>query len=123
MKFTMYHTCITVLDLEKSMKFYEEALGLKEVRRIEAADGSSKIVFLETEGSLCQLELTWYADREEPYNLGDNEIHIGFRTDDYEASLAKHRQMGCVCFENPKFGVYFIEDPDGYWIEILPEKD
>ncbi len=87
MKFTMYHTCITVLDLEKSMKFYEEALGLKEVRRIEAADGSSKIVFLETEGSLCQLELTWYADREEPYNLGDNEIHIGFRTDDYEASL------------------------------------
>ena len=123
MKFTMYHTCITVLDLEKSMKFYEEALGLKEVRRIEAADGSSKIVFLETEGSLCQLELTWYADREEAYNLGDNEIHIGFRTDDYEASLAKHRQMGCVCFENPKFGVYFIEDPDGYWIEIVPVRD
>ncbi len=122
MKFTMYHTCITVLDLEKSMKFYEEALGLKEVRRIEAADGSSKIVFLETEGSLCQLELTRYADREEPYNLGDNEIHIGFRTDDYEASLAKHRQMGCVCFENPKFGVYFIEDPDGYWMEIVPTR-
>lgn len=122
MKFTMYHTCITVLDLEKSMKFYEEALGLKEVRRIEAANGSSKIVFLETEGSLCQLELTWYADREEPYNLGDNEIHIGFRTDDYEASLEKHRQMGCVCFENPKFGVYFIEDPDGYWMEIVPTR-
>ena len=122
MKFTMYHTCITVLDLENSMKFYEEALGLKEVRRIEAADGSSKIVFLETEDSLCQLELTWYADREEPYNLGDNEIHIGFRTDDYEASLAKHRQMGCVCFENPKFGVYFIEDPDGYWMEIVPTR-
>lgn len=122
MKFTMYHTCITVLDLEKSMKFYEEALGLKEVRRIEAADGSSKIVFLETEGSLCQLELTWYADREEPYNLGDNEIHIGFRTDDYEASLAKHRQMGCVCFENPRFGVYFIEDPDGCWMEIVPTR-
>lgn len=122
MKFTMYHTCITVLNLEKSMKFYEEALGLKEVRRIEAADGSSKIVFLETEGSLCQLELTWYADREEPYNLGDNEIHIGFRTDDYEASLEKHRQMGCVCFENPKFGVYFIEDPDGYWMEIVPTR-
>ena len=122
MKFTMYHTCITVLDLEKSMKFYEEALGLKEVRRIEAADGSSKIVFLETEGSLCQLELTWYADREEPYNLGDNEIHIGFRTDDYEASLAKHRQMGCVCFENPKFGVYFIEEPYGYWMEIVPTR-
>lgn len=122
MKFTMYHACITVLDLEKSMKFYEEALGLQEIRRIEASDGTSKIVFMGSEGVACQLELTWYADRKEPYDLGDNEIHIGFYTDDYEASLAKHKQMGCVCFENPQFGVYFIEDPDGYWMEIIPKR-
>lgn len=122
MKFTMYHACITVLDLEKSMKFYEEALGLQEIRRIEASDGTSKIVFMGSEGAACQLELTWYADRKEPYDLGDNEIHIGFYTDDYEASLAKHKQMGCICFENPQFGVYFIEDPDGYWMEIIPKR-
>lgn len=120
MKFTMYHTCIIVFDLKKSMDFYEEALGLHEVRRIEAEDGSSIIVFLGSEGGFCQLELTWYKDRKEHYDLGDNEIHLGFRTDDYNASLAKHREMGCVCFENEKFGVYFIEDPDGYWCEVVP---
>ncbi|MCQ4636682.1 VOC family protein [Anaerovorax odorimutans] len=122
MKFEMYHSCITVLDLEKSLAFYEKALGLKPVRTIEAEDGSSKIVFLGTEGNPCQLELTWIRDRKEPYNLGDNEIHIGFRVDDYDAALAYHKEMDCVCFENPKFGVYFIEDPDGYWMEVVPTR-
>lgn len=122
MKFEMYHSCITVLNLEKSLDFYKKALDLEPVRTIEAEDGSSKIVFLGREGNPCQLELTWYRDRKEPYNLGDNEIHIGFRTDDYDASLAYHKEMGCVCFENPKFGVYFIEDPDGYWMEVVPTR-
>ena len=120
MKFEMYHSCITVLDLEKSLAFYQEALGLEVVRTIEAEDGSFKILFLGHDGGACQLELTWYRDRTEPYNLGDNEIHIGFRTADIDAALAKHKEMGCVCFENPKMGIYFIEDPDGYWMEVVP---
>ncbi len=120
MKFEMYHSCITVLDLEKSLAFYKEALGLEVMRTIEPEDGSFKIVFLGNEGCSCLLELTWYADRTEPYNLGDNEIHIGFRTADIDAALAKHKEMGCVCFENPKMGIYFIEDPDGYWMEVVP---
>ena len=82
MKFEMYHSCITVLDLEKSLAFYKEALGLEVMRTIDAEDGSFKIVFLGNEGCGCLLELTWYAERTEPYNLGDNEIHIGFRTAD-----------------------------------------
>lgn len=122
MKFEMYHSCITVLNLERSLDFYKKALGLEPVRTIEAEDGSSKIVFLSSEGNPYQLELTWYRDRKEPYNLGDNEIHIGFRTDDYDTSLAYHKEMGCVCFENPQFGVYFIEDPDGYWMEVVPTR-
>jgi lactoylglutathione lyase len=120
MKFEMYHSCITVLDLEKSLAFYKEALGLEVMRTIDAEDGSFKIVFLGNEGCGCLLELTWYAERTEPYNLGDNEIHIGFRTADIDAALAKHKEMGCVCFENPVMGIYFIEDPDGYWMEIVP---
>lgn len=52
--------------------------------------------------------------------MGDNEIHIGFRTEDYEAAYAKHKEMGCICFENKEMGIYFIEDPDGYWMEIVP---
>ncbi|MEG0829456.1 MAG: VOC family protein [Anaerovoracaceae bacterium] len=123
MKFTMTHTCLTVLDLEKSLAFYEKALGLTEVRRLEPEDESSKIVFLGTETNPhCQLELTWIKGRIEPYNLGDNEIHSGFRVDDYEKALAFHKEMDCVCFENPMFGVYFIEDPDGYWMEIVPTR-
>ena len=39
--------------------------------------------------------------------------------DDYEAAHARHQEMGCICFENPDMGIYFIEDPDGYWIEIV----
>lgn len=119
MNFTQYHSCITVLDLEKSMDFYQKALGLSEVRRIEG-DGW-KIVFLsDAPDAPCQLELTWYADRTEPYDLGDNEIHIGFRTDDYEAAKKHHKEMGCICFDNKEMGIYFIEDPDGYWMEVVP---
>ena len=122
MKFTLYHSCITVLDLEKSMKFYEEALGFKEVRRISSDDGSYEIVFMAKEGDVTMLELTWYRDRKEPYDLGDNEIHVGFRVDDYDAAYAHHKEMGCICFENPKMGIYFIADPDGYWMEIVPTR-
>ena len=120
MKFEMYHSCITVLDLEKSLAFYQEALGLEVMRQIEPEDGSFKIVFLGHEGAPCMLELTWYADRTEPYNLGDNEIHIGFRTADFAGAHAKHAEMGCICYENEAMGIYFIEDPDGYWMEVVP---
>ena len=57
-----------------------------------------------------------------PYNLGDNEFHLAFAVDDMEAALALHKEMNCVCFENKDMGIYFIEDPDGYWLEIVPAK-
>ena len=122
MRFEMYHSCITVLDLDKSVKFYEEALKLKETNRIEAEDGSYAIVFMGTEGIDCLLEITWYKEMDRPYNLGDNEMHVGFRVDDYEAAKALHEKMGCICFENKDMGIYFIEDPDGYWMEVVPAK-
>jgi len=122
MNFKFVHNNINVLDIEKSVKFYEEALGLKEVRRKEAEDGSFILVFMEDSLSEHQLELTWLRDRKEPYNLGDNEIHMAVRTDDYEGAYNKHREMGCICYENVKMGLYFINDPDGYWTEILRMK-
>lgn len=124
MTFAFSHNNFNVMNLEKSMKFYEEALGLKEIRRKEAADGSYILVFLgDGEGSKHYLELTWLRDWEkDSYNLGDNEIHLALETDDMEAALAKHKEMGCVCFENKDMGIYFISDPDGYWIEIVPKK-
>ena len=121
MKFKMYHENYNVLDLDKSLEFYEKALGLKPVRRIEAEDGSYIIVFIGNDTTDFQLELTWIRDRKEPYNLGDEEFHIAFHTDDYEAAHKLHEEMGCICFENEEMGLYFIQDPDGYWLEIVPE--
>jgi lactoylglutathione lyase len=109
--------------MEKSLQFYEEALGLKIARRKEAADGSFVLAFLEDGESAHQLELTWLRDKKEPYNLGDNEIHLAFRTDDFDAAYAKHDEMGVICYNNAQMGVYFISDPDGYWIEIIPPRD
>ncbi len=122
MDFQFVHNNFNVLDLQKSLEFYEQALGLKEVRRINAADGSFTIVYLGDGKTAHQLELTWLKDWERPYDLGDNEFHLALSVDDYNAALAKHKQMGCVCFENADMGIYFIEDPDGYWIEIVPAK-
>lgn len=120
MQFKMIHENYNVADLARSMAFYEEALGLKETRRKEAADGSFIIMYLANENSDFELELTWLRDMDRPYNLGDCEFHLAFRTDDYEAAHAKHEAMGCICYENPQMGIYFIKDPDGYWLEVLP---
>ena len=122
MDFKFNHYNYNVLDLEKSIKFYEEALGLKEVRRKEASDGSFILVYMGDGSSDFSLELTWLRDRKEPYNLGENEFHLAFMTDDYEGAFKKHSEMGCVCFNNEDMGIYFINDPDNYWIEIIPTK-
>lgn len=120
MKFRMVHNNFNVLNLEKSLAFYAEALDMHEVRRIEKEDFI--IVYLEDGNSSHQLELTWLRDRTEPYDLGEDEFHLAFCVDDYEAAHALHEKMGCICYENPSMGIYFIEDPDQYWLEIIPEK-
>ena len=120
MKFRMYHENYNVFDLKRSLEFYEKALGLTEQRRKEAADGSFIIVYVGNDQTDFQLELTWLRDRKEPYNLGDEEFHLAFETDDYEAAHKLHSEMGCICFENEKMGIYFIQDPDGYWLELVP---
>ncbi|MEE0248949.1 VOC family protein [Peptacetobacter hiranonis] len=120
MKFSFAHNNINVLDLQKSMEFYEKALGLKETSRIESEDGSFTIVYLGDGVTPHNLELTWLRDWDRPYNLGDNEFHLALRVDDFEAAHKLHKEMGCICFENEAMGIYFIADPDNYWVEIIP---
>ena len=116
------HFNFNVLDLNRSIRFYEKALGLKEVRRMEAKDGSFILVYMGEEKTGFLLELTWMRDRKEPYDLGEGEFHLCTRVPgDYDEVRAYHKQMDCVCYENTDMGLYFIADPDGYWIEILPE--
>jgi len=117
------HYNFNVKDLEKSIAFYDKALGLKEKKRKDAQDGSFTLVYLGDEYTNFLLELTWLKERKEAYNLGDNEMHLCVRVDgNYDEARAFHKEMGCVCYENEKMGLYFIEDPDGYWIEIVKAK-
>ncbi len=115
------HFNFNVLDLDKSLAFYKEALNLSVKREKTAEDGSFKLVFLGDEKDTpFQLELTWLRDRTEAYNLGDLEYHLAFQAEDFDATYEKHKAMGCICYENTKMGIYFISDPDGYWLEIIP---
>lgn len=118
--FTFNHFNFNVKDMERSLKFYDEALGLKPVREKDAADGSYKIIFLGDGKSDFRLELTWLRDHPNDYDLGEQEYHLALVAEDFEAAHKKHSELGCICYENPKMGIYFILDPDGYWIEIVP---
>lgn len=117
------HFNINVSNLDKSIAFYNQALGLTEDHRKIAPDGSFILVYLTDRASGFLLELTWLRDRTAPYELGDNESHLCFRVaGDYNEIRRYHQEMGWVCYENPAMGLYFIHDPDDYWIEVLPEK-
>lgn len=120
--FTFQHNNINIANLEESIAFYDKALGLKEVSRKSAEDGSFILAFLACDDTPYRLELTWLRDMNRPYNLGDNEFHMAFRTDDIDAARKMHEEMGAIVYENTKMGIYFIADPDGYWTEILPRK-
>ena len=122
MRFRMVHENYNVVDLEKSLAFYEKALGLKEVRRRDADDGSYTIVYIANEYADFELELTWLRDHPQKYDIGEEEFPLAFKVDDYEAAHRLHEEMGCICFENHKLGIYFIMDPDGYWLEVIPER-
>ncbi len=117
------HFNINVTNLDESIRFYREALGLTEQKRKVAADGSFILVYLTDGVTGFRLELTWLRDHAQAYELGENESHLCLRVEeDYDAVRAHHREMGCICYENESMGLYFIHDPDDYWIEVLPMK-
>ena len=122
MRFRMVHENYNVVDLEKSLAFYEKALGLKEVRRKTPEDGSFIIVYVANEYADFELELTWLRNHPQKYDIGEEEFHLAFKVDDFEAAHKLHEEMGCICFENHSMGIYFIQDPDGYWLEVIPER-
>ncbi len=122
MQFKMVHENYNVTDLERSLAFYEEALGLKEQRRKTAKDGSYIIVYIGNENADFELELTWLRDHPQKYDIGEEEFHLAFRADDFDAAHALHEKMGIICFENHDMGIYFIQDPDGYWLEVVPTR-
>ena len=90
MKSRMIHENYNVSDLDKSLAFYEEALGLTEKRRKTASDGSFIIVYIGNEDNDFEMELTWLRDHPQKYDIGEEEFHLAFRTDDYDAAHELH---------------------------------
>ncbi|MBQ2984896.1 MAG: VOC family protein [Clostridia bacterium] len=117
-QFKMIHENYNVSDLARSLEFYEKALGLREKRR-KTGSGFT-IVYIGNDASDFELELTALDEHPQKYDLGECEFHLAFRAEDFDAAHALHEEMGCICFENPAMGIYFIQDPDGYWLEIVP---
>ncbi len=114
------HFNFNVLDIEKSIQFYQDTIGLEVSSEIN--NENFRIVYLKDKETSFLLELTQIFGRTEPYDLGECEFHLAFVSDQYGEFYEKHKQMGCICFENKEMGIYFIEDPDGYWVEIVPDR-
>lgn len=119
MKAIFNHCNINITNIEKSVRFYQEALGLEVIKAKEASDGSFVLTYLGDSVSSFSLELTWLKEHPQAYELGENENHICFHVDDYDAYYALHQKMGCICYENKEMGLYFINDPNDYWFEIV----
>ena len=117
MKYIFTHANLTVTDLNRSLKFYDEALNLKEVSRREFDD--CFMIYLRDHDKNFELELRVNKNPVKKINLGDNPTHLAFVAEDFNLSLEKHRAMNCVSFALEDLGIYFIRDPDGYKLEIV----
>ena len=123
MNFNFAHVNFNVIDLDKSIAFYQEALGLEIAKRLDFEERGFTLVYMKDSKSNFTLELTYLKNwPNDKYNLGDEEFHLAFEVEDLEAARAKHEAMGCVKFVNEEMGIYFISDPDGYWLEIISSK-
>ena len=120
MKYAFAHANLTVTDLNRSLKFYDEALNLKEVSRREFDD--CFMVYLGGDYQNFELELRVNKNPVKKINLGDNPTHLAFVAEDFYLSLEKHRAMNCVLFALEDLEIYFITDPDGYKLEIVSKK-
>lgn len=124
MEYKMLHTCIRVADLEKSLKFYTEAMGLRETRRKDYPEDEFTLVFLSDESGNYELELTYNYNPGKPYEIGNGFSHTAVSAADLERSREKHIEMGYKVTklmglpgEKPRY--YFVTDPDGYGVEVI----
>lgn len=118
------HTCYRVKDLEESLTFYKDILGFEVSREKDFPDDKFTLVYLTLPGSKYELELTYNYDQEKDYNLGDGYGHIAIGVDDLEAA---HKEYSNTKYEVGDFkslsdgstSYFFIQDPDGYKIEVI----
>lgn len=128
MKVKMLHVCIRVMDLEKSVEFYRDAIGLIETRQKDFPEHGFTLVYLSDEDGKYELELTYNYDQKEPYTIGNGYSHIAVSVEDLEGAREKHIEMGYEVTKlsglpgtDPSF--YFVTDPDGYRVEMIRSKE
>ncbi|HXE66219.1 MAG TPA: VOC family protein [Rhodanobacteraceae bacterium] len=115
------HSMVRVRDLDASLRFYCEGLGLREVRRKEVPQGKYTLVFLSAPDSPeAEIELTYNWDAGEDYGSSRNFGHLAFRVDDIYATCARLQAMGVAINRPPRDGhMAFVRSPDLISIELL----
>lgn len=119
------HTCLNVSDLDRSINFYTEHLGLKFVSRREIKQNNAQIAFL-NDANGGAIELTHWRDKKH-LTEGDNFDHIAFGVEDIEATVANLRRRGVTIAMEPfslqgsTSKIAFIRDPDGNWLELIEQ--
>src|SRR5579864_4623105 len=121
----LIHAMVRVRELERSLQFYDRALGVREVHRLEFPDFT--LVYLRNDASEFELELTWNRGHQEPYVLGDGYGHLAVSVADLAAARTEMEAAGVavgpmrelVRDGKPLARFFFIADPDGYRIEVL----
>ena len=116
------HTMVRVTDIDKSLAFYCQALGLTELNRYDSEEGRFTLVFLAAEGDEeAQVELTHNWDPE-PYDGGRNFGHLAYSVEDIYATCQRLADNGVVINRPPRDGrMAFVRSPDGISIEILQQ--
>lgn len=119
------HMMIRVLDAARSVAFYQSAFGLEIADRAEFNDFT--LIYMSNKEAAFELELTVNNDQSQPYDLGNGYGHLALAVDDLEAEHARIKDLGLspgdikvMQHKEQAFGkFFFIQDPDGYKIEVL----
>lgn len=117
------HSMVRVRDLDASLRFYCEGLGLKQVRRVDVPEGKYTLVYLAAPDSPeAEVELTYNWGSEEDYGSARNFGHLAFRVEDIYATCAHLQSMGYTIYRPPRDGhMAFVRSPDRISIELLQE--
>jgi len=122
----LVHTSITVKDMDSSIRFYTEHLGMRLIRRREVPENNAEIAFLGDEGAAHQLELThWRAKKE--YVEGDQLDHLAYQVEDLDSVIQEFKRKGVEIAKEPfslqgsSRRIAFIKDVNGIWIELIED--
>ncbi len=125
----LLHTMLRVGDLDRSLKFYTEVLGMRLLRRTDYPDGKFTLAFVgytdESDGAVIELTYNWGVDK---YEIGSGYGHIALEVDDAYAACADVKRRGGVVTREAgpmKHGttvIAFVQDPDGYKVELIQKK-